>query len=256
MKQFSHGLSTKHLNILHRALLPFAEQIELVGLFGSRATGVYRSNSDIDLVIYGLINEKTVDRIFTLLNDCNLPVKVDVQAYNLIANASLKSHIDSKMLLLFTQEQLKGRYKMRNKMTNTNEENIKDLLVIDNTNIPIQFCIQNWGLPFDRELLKKAIKIVFTSDSLDILTIDKIDVSLELVKYSADKSPTGMENIDGRLRSENGTINTVVMSDRFIYTMENVVIKVTFQNQEVKSFAITSSLSDDMPLNHVGYSKL
>ena len=45
-------------------------------------------------------------------------------------------------------------------MTNINEENIKDQLVIDNTNIPIQFCIQNWGLPFDRELLKKAIKVI------------------------------------------------------------------------------------------------
>jgi hypothetical protein len=145
-------------------------------------------------------------------------------------------------------------------MTNINEENIKDQLVIDNTNIPIQFCIQNWGLPFDRELLKKAIKIVFTSDSLDILTIDKIDISLELVKYSANKSPTGMEDIEGRVRSEDGQINTVVMSDRFTYTMENVVIKVTFQNQEVKSFAITSLLhlnvEDYMPLNYVGYSRL
>jgi len=123
MKQVSHGLSTKQLNILHKALLPFAEQIELVGLFGSRATGVYRSNSDIDLVIYGSINEKTVDRIFTLLNDCNLPVKVDVQAYNLIANASLKSHIDSKMLLLFTQEQLKGRSSVMHRKQKTLSRN-------------------------------------------------------------------------------------------------------------------------------------
>ncbi len=143
-------------------------------------------------------------------------------------------------------------------MTNTNEENIKkDLLVIDNTNIPIQFRTQNCDLSFDKELLKKAVKIVFTNESLDILIIDKIDVSLKLVEKTADKSPTGMEDIEGRLRSENGTIKTVVMSDRFFYTMENVVIKVTFQNQEVKSFAIPY-LEDEKHtrLNHVDYSRL
>jgi predicted nucleotidyltransferase len=107
MKNFVHGLNTKQLDILYNVLKPFADQIELVGLFGSRATGTYRPNSDIDLVIYGSINEKTTDHLFTLFNDSNLPFKVDIQNYNLIVNTSLKLHIDSKMLLLFTQEQLK-----------------------------------------------------------------------------------------------------------------------------------------------------
>jgi predicted nucleotidyltransferase len=99
-------LKQKHLDTLRRVLLPFSEKIEKVGLFGSRATGLYSSNSDIDLVIYGLVDEKTVDRIFTLLKDSNLPFKTDIQAYDLIKYLPLKKHIDINMVLLFTHKQL------------------------------------------------------------------------------------------------------------------------------------------------------
>lgn len=102
----NHGLKQKHLDTLRRVLLPFSEKIEKVGLFGSRATGLYSSNSDIDLVIYGLVDEKTVDRIFTLLKDSNLPFKTDIQAYDLIKYLPLKKHIDINMVLLFTHKQL------------------------------------------------------------------------------------------------------------------------------------------------------
>lgn len=101
MTALEHGLTLEQINIIHKILLPFLNQIERVGLFGSRATGLYRSNSDIDLVIYGSLDEKAMDRIFTLLNDSNLPFKVDVQVYELINYPPLKNHIDSDMLPLF-----------------------------------------------------------------------------------------------------------------------------------------------------------
>jgi len=146
-------------------------------------------------------------------------------------------------------------------MINRNEKNIEDLLVIDDTRIPIQFYIQNWGLPFARGLLKKVVKIVLASDSLNILTINKIDISLELVQYEGDKSPTGMQDIEGKIESEEGEIITVVMSDRFSYTMENIVIKVSFKTGEVKCLAITPTILDIsiehyMQINHVEYTKI
>ena len=101
MTASKHGLRPQQINTIHRILLPFLDQIEHVGLFGSRASGLYRPNSDIDLVIYGSLDEKAMDRIFTLLNDSNLPFKVDVQVYDLINYLPLKNHIDSNMLLLF-----------------------------------------------------------------------------------------------------------------------------------------------------------
>jgi uncharacterized protein len=97
----SHGLANEELNMLYQALEPFQSEVTRVGLFGSRATGRYRANSDIDLVLYGPVSDGTLGRIYTLLNDCALPVTVDVQAYDLISYAPLKEHIDRVMLPLF-----------------------------------------------------------------------------------------------------------------------------------------------------------
>jgi uncharacterized protein len=103
----SHGLSIDDLNMLQDALAPFADEIEAVGLFGSRATGRYRPNSDIDLVLFGPVREATADRIYTILNDCAFGVTVDVQAYDLIAYPPLKAHTDEVMVPLFGAQQPK-----------------------------------------------------------------------------------------------------------------------------------------------------
>jgi len=102
----SHGLDKDQLKLLRETLAPFVEQIEKVGLFGSRATGTFRPNSDIDMVIYGLVDKETEAHMFTILNEISLPFKVDVQAYNNIVYPPLKKHIDAVMLPLFTHEQL------------------------------------------------------------------------------------------------------------------------------------------------------
>ena len=92
-----HGLSEKQLQIIKNVLAPFKGSISSVGLFGSRATCKYRPNSDIDIVLYGTLDEQTADRIFTLMNDSGLPIKVDIQVYHHITNPLLKSHIDNVM---------------------------------------------------------------------------------------------------------------------------------------------------------------
>ncbi len=102
----NHGLNKEQLDIIKKILCPYAKNIEKVGLFGSRATGKYRSNSDIDMVLYGDLDEKTLDRIWTLFEESLLPVKVDVSAYNLIDYPPLKAHIDEVMKVLFTREEL------------------------------------------------------------------------------------------------------------------------------------------------------
>ena len=103
---FDHGLSNEQLSEIKIILQPFANDIESLGLFGSRATGRYRPNSDIDMVIYGDLSEKTADRIATLFGDSKLPIKVDVISYNHIAYPALKAHIDAVVKPLFTHEDL------------------------------------------------------------------------------------------------------------------------------------------------------
>ena len=82
-------------------LRPYASRLEMVGLFGSRATGTYRENSDIDLVLYGAVDQSDVDRLYTLFEESLLPMTVDVTAYHLICYPPLKAHITEVMRPLF-----------------------------------------------------------------------------------------------------------------------------------------------------------
>ena len=72
-------------------------------------------NSDIDMVIYGSVDEKTINRISTLFNDIYLPLKVDIHAYNLISYQPLKEHIDNKALPFFNAEQIRNLLKIETK---------------------------------------------------------------------------------------------------------------------------------------------
>jgi uncharacterized protein len=101
-----HGLSLHYISIIKEVLQPFVSRISKVGLFGSRATGVYRSNSDIDMVVYGEITAEDIDRLHSLFEESLLPFRVDIQAYNLLNYPPLKAHIDAHMLLLLESKDL------------------------------------------------------------------------------------------------------------------------------------------------------
>lgn len=103
-----NGLTAVQLNIIKTTLKPFAQKIQHVGLFGSRATGQYRDNSDIDMVIYGTLTEQEIARLWTLFDNSPLAIKVDLHAYDQISYPPLKAHIDAVMQPLFTQEELHG----------------------------------------------------------------------------------------------------------------------------------------------------
>jgi len=100
------GLSRVQLDIIIDILRPFSTDIETVALFGSRATGTYRDNSDIDIVLFGPVREQTIDRLRTCFDESPLPVKVDVNAYDQIEYPPLKAHIDHVKQPLFTKQDL------------------------------------------------------------------------------------------------------------------------------------------------------
>lgn len=102
-----HGLTYQYLDIIKSILSHFSDKIDTVGLFGSRAQGTYRDNSDIDMVLYGdKITDDDINRLHTLFDDSNLPYKIDINAYHLIAYNPLKRHIDNVMHPLFKQHDL------------------------------------------------------------------------------------------------------------------------------------------------------
>jgi len=69
--------------------------INEVVLFGSRAKGNYRDNSDIDLAIKGEdINLSTLQEIETKLEELYIPNAIDLLVFDNIKNLDLINHIN------------------------------------------------------------------------------------------------------------------------------------------------------------------
>lgn len=99
------GLTPRHLQILKDVFQKFSTEWDAVAVFGSRAQGNFRPNSDLDLVVYGPISEATCARLDTLFQDSSLPFSVDIKSYEQIGHLPLKEHIDNVAVQLFPQEQ-------------------------------------------------------------------------------------------------------------------------------------------------------
>jgi predicted nucleotidyltransferase len=102
----SHGLSAEHCQIILQVLAPYANSIVRVDIFGSRAQGTHRHNSDLDLVVHGNVSESTIDRLWTLFQESPLPFSVDIKSFEHIQYAPLKAHMDAVCLPLFTHDEL------------------------------------------------------------------------------------------------------------------------------------------------------
>ena len=108
-----HGLVDEELETIRVVLANFADEITQVDLFGSRATGNYRGNSDVDLVVHGDVRDATVDRLRTLFNESNLPVSVDVASYESMTYRPLKAHVDAVRQCLFSAQDIRQGKKTR-----------------------------------------------------------------------------------------------------------------------------------------------
>lgn len=88
------GLSAEQNNALLDAFRQFPE-IKTVVLYGSRAKGSHRPNSDIDLCIRD--STITLSRLLSLeglIDDLLFPWTVDLANYDTIDNPTLREHID------------------------------------------------------------------------------------------------------------------------------------------------------------------
>lgn len=96
-----HGLSSRQLATVRSILEPWADRITAVDVFGSRATGVYRPNSDLDLLLHGDLDDRAIDRLWTLFHESSLPFAVDVTSYDLTTYEPLRKHMDRVRRPLF-----------------------------------------------------------------------------------------------------------------------------------------------------------
>jgi uncharacterized protein len=86
------GLSPAEVGQLAAVLRQYP-QVERGVLFGSRAKGNARPNSDIDLALYGPIDDLTAERIAADMDELPLPYLFDIKAVASLKNPALIDHI-------------------------------------------------------------------------------------------------------------------------------------------------------------------
>ena len=94
------GLSDKHLALVIDALKDGGVQRAV--LFGSRAKGNWRNNSDIDIAIFGDVQ---LPKLSARLDELPTPYKFDVVGYETINHQPLREHIDRVGIELFSHKE-------------------------------------------------------------------------------------------------------------------------------------------------------
>lgn len=100
------GLTFAQCQTIRAILATFAGDITRVDIFGSRAKGGQRPNSDLDLVLHGTLSATAIDRLWTLFQESALPFSVDVKSYEQTEYAPLRTHMDQVCITLFTHDEL------------------------------------------------------------------------------------------------------------------------------------------------------
>ncbi len=90
------------------SILKRESNVEKAFIFGSRAKGVNRNGSDVDIALAGKnLSRNTIIQISYLLNEeTTMPYKFDVLNYNTINSKELFSHIDRAGKLIYSKGKL------------------------------------------------------------------------------------------------------------------------------------------------------
>jgi predicted nucleotidyltransferase len=87
------GLAEQDRELIASVLRLYPEITRAV-LFGSRAKGTHRPNSDIDIALFGPADDSLLARIKGKLDTLPMPYLLDIVIYNAISHEKLRQHID------------------------------------------------------------------------------------------------------------------------------------------------------------------
>jgi predicted nucleotidyltransferase len=97
-------LSEKELALMHEVFRAHPT-IEQVVLFGSRAKGNARPASDVDLAIFGSLDDLQIETLTLDLDELPLPYKFDVISVETIRHPPFREHIDRVGIILFNRQE-------------------------------------------------------------------------------------------------------------------------------------------------------
>jgi uncharacterized protein len=79
---------------LIREVLAQHPGVQRAALFGSRAKGCQRDNSDVDISLWGDLKQRSVEAVATDLEDLPLPYRFDVLNFEGLKSPELRAHIE------------------------------------------------------------------------------------------------------------------------------------------------------------------
>jgi predicted nucleotidyltransferase len=79
-------------------------EITAVKLFGSRAKGTNAPGSDVDLALWGDVDEMRAEAIASELDELPLPYRYDVKPFHLIKLRPLREHIERVGIIVYSEE--------------------------------------------------------------------------------------------------------------------------------------------------------
>ena len=98
-----NGLSNSELARIC-AILETVPTVDKAVLFGSRAMGHARANSDVDLMLYGdKLKLDEIMQIYRLLDDTTLPYHFDLIRYD-VKNTELYEHVKQYGEVIYSRE--------------------------------------------------------------------------------------------------------------------------------------------------------
>ncbi|MGE0824523.1 MAG: nucleotidyltransferase domain-containing protein [Candidatus Binatia bacterium] len=97
------GLTPYEIDLI-RAVFRRFPTIREVALYGSRAKGTYRPESDIDLALIGVDDDVQAEAVADELDELPLPYRFDVKAYSSIKYGPLREHIARVGISLYRRD--------------------------------------------------------------------------------------------------------------------------------------------------------
>lgn len=97
------GLAPHEIDLIREVFRRFPA-IREVALYGSRAKGTFRPESDIDLALIGIDDDIQTEAVAAELDELPLPYRFDVKAYSSIKYGPLREHIARVGVLLYRRD--------------------------------------------------------------------------------------------------------------------------------------------------------
>lgn len=95
------GLTLEELTAI-RTVLARHPEVDRAVIFGSRAKGTHKHNSDVDICVDGKVDALMAEALAAELEEMPSPYRFDVVAYSTISNEELRKHIDRVGVEVFT----------------------------------------------------------------------------------------------------------------------------------------------------------